>query len=153
MGSFLYIIGHMLFLQCGLTFGSDFRPTSWEIVRHIIEELEQSLFKDTSLRTKHRKYLDKLKWHADFGSKKANFTPAPADTLNQGIPSSEENLDDTPHHIFVNDDIYTTLYNIMIIEQTIAASIEAMFILLEDSDFSQHQDHISWDKLQEMPIS
>ena len=33
MGAFSYILGDYLFLQCGLTFGSDFSPSSWEVVR------------------------------------------------------------------------------------------------------------------------
>ena len=33
MSAFLYIISSTLFLQCALTFGSDFSPASWEALR------------------------------------------------------------------------------------------------------------------------
>ena len=76
MGAFSYILGNYLFLQCGLTFGSDFSPANWEVVRRIAEQLAESLFSDTSLRQKHRKYLDRLVWKKDLGSKGAKFTNA-----------------------------------------------------------------------------
>ena len=49
MGAFSYIIGDFLFLQCALTFGSDFSPASWEVVRRIAEALSEALFDDDTL--------------------------------------------------------------------------------------------------------
>jgi len=60
MGDFSYILGGFLFLQCGLTFGSDFSPANWEVVRHNAEQLAKRKFDDKSLRNKHRQYLDRL---------------------------------------------------------------------------------------------
>ncbi|KAL7533320.1 hypothetical protein ACHAWF_004453 [Thalassiosira exigua] len=44
MGAFSYILGHYLFLQCGLCFGADFSPASWEVIRRIAEQLATALF-------------------------------------------------------------------------------------------------------------
>ena len=33
MGAFSFVIDTILFLQCGLTFGSDFSPANWEPIR------------------------------------------------------------------------------------------------------------------------
>ena len=49
MGAFSYILGDFMFLQCGLTFGSDFSPANWEVVRRIAEQLAEAFFEDKSL--------------------------------------------------------------------------------------------------------
>ena len=61
MGAFSYIIADVLFLQCGQTFGSDFSPQNWEVMRRMAEQLATNLFNDKSLCTKHRVYLNELK--------------------------------------------------------------------------------------------
>ena len=87
MGAFSYILGNFLFLQCGLAFGSDFSRANWpwEVVHRITEHLAECLLDDDTLRSKHRKYLDKLQWHKKLGSRKAKFTPAKRCSLNTGI--------------------------------------------------------------------
>ena len=81
------------------------------------------------------------------------ISEAKADAKNQGIQHTDADPNCTPHYLFVDDDIYTLLYNVLAIEQTVAASIEAMFILLGESALDKRQDPISWDKLEELPIS
>ena len=58
MGAFSFIIAETLFLQCALTFDSDFSPASWEVLRRIIEQLAEALFDNDTLIAKHRKHLD-----------------------------------------------------------------------------------------------
>lgn len=55
--------------------------------------------------------------------------------------------------MFVDDDCYADVFIIERVEQAIAASIEAIFIVLGDSDLLSRQDPISWDKLFEMAIA
>lgn len=55
--------------------------------------------------------------------------------------------------MFVDDDVYIEVYIRWRVEQAIAASIEAMFITLGQSDLPLRQDPISWDKLVGMIIS
>ena len=155
MGAFLYIIDDILFLQLGLTFGSDFSPAIWEVVRQIIEMLATFLFSDMTLRSKHRKYLDKMQWQQSIGSTKSCFTVATCDTLNQGVLDSSGNTVNTPHDMFVDDDIYADVYNNSQerLEQAAAASIEAIFITLGISDLASRQDPISFDKFFEMPVA
>ena len=80
-GAFSYILGEYLFIQCSLTFGSDFSPTNWKVVRRIAEQLAESLFADKSLREKHRQYLNRLQWKKDLGKKKIGFFPSKKKTL------------------------------------------------------------------------
>ncbi len=61
----------------------------------------------------------------------------------------------TPHAAspFVDDDIYADIFDSYRIQQAVAASIEAIYILLGDSNLSKRQDPISFDKLEDMPVS
>ena len=152
--AFSYVLFNHLWIQVGQTFGSDFSPANWEGVRRVIEQLAQSLFSDSSLRDKHRKYLDKLQWDVSLDSSSSKrFVPACPDSQNQGVFDSEGRPLNTPHHVFVDDDIYAEVYIRERVEQAIAASIEAMFITLGESDLTRRADPISWDKLIEMTIS
>jgi hypothetical protein len=152
MGAFSFIIGDILFLQCGLTFGSDFSPANWEVLRRIAEQLAEKLFSDSSLPIKHRKYLDRLIWDVSLGNI-TPLTPASPDTLNTGVLDADGNPVNTPHDFFVDDGVYAEIFDKARIEQAIAASIEAIFILLGHSDLDCRQDPISFDKMEDMVIS
>ena len=152
-GAFSYILGDFLFVQCSLTFGADFSPPSWEGIRRIAELLAEALFDDKSLRTKHRKYLDLLTFGRDLG-RKAVRTVAKQDALNPGVRARNKTGDvNTPHHFFVDDDVYCDVYDVVRNEQAIASSIESVFILLGESDLASRQDPLSWDKMKEMLIN
>ena len=112
------------------------------------------MFQDDTLRDKHRKYLDQLKWDESLDSSRSKrFVPAVADSQNRGVLDNAGHPVDTPHTVFVDDDIYAEVHLRIRIEQAIAASIEAMFITLGESDLAARQDPVSWDKLIEMVIS
>ena len=155
MGAFSYVINGILFLQCGLTFGADFSPPNWEIPRRVIEQLATSLFNDNTLRDKHRTYLNMLSWDPLLGKAKKLFTPAKADSKNRGVRSVDGTDSNTPHDLYVDDDVYAEVYHEdrIRVEQAIAAGIEAIFLVLSPSNLTERQDPISWDKLIEMVIS
>ncbi len=155
LGAFAYIIDDILFLPCGLTFGSDFSPASWEVLRRIIEKLAKALFADKSLVTKHRKYLDKMKWQRSLGSSKARFTVATKDDINQGVALPSGEIRNTPHDMFVDDGVYADVWEASKErgEQAGAASIEAIFQTLGESDLASRQDPISFDKFHELPVA
>ncbi len=153
MGAFSYIITKTLYLSCGLTMGSDFSPAVWEICRRLAEQLATSLFNDSSLRTKHRHRLDLLQWSKRLGKgKRDDFVPAQACRIHKGVLEKNGHPVNTPHHLFVDDDIYAEIFDVERIERCVAAGIESIFILLGDSDTSVRQDPIAWDKLYEMII-
>ena len=153
MGAFTYIIGEYLFLACGLTFGSDFSPANWEVIRRIAEQLAEKLFADKTLRAKHRQHLDRLRWQSSLGSTKARFVPATACALHSGVVNSDGAEADTPHAFFVDDDAYAEIFSVDRVEQAVAASIEAIFILLGESDLDARQDPVSFNKMEEMMIA
>ena len=54
MGMFSFIIGDPLYLYCGLTYGLDFSPASWEVTRRTIEILAELLFEDDTALKAHK---------------------------------------------------------------------------------------------------
>ncbi len=68
MGAFSFVIDTILFLQCGLTLGSDFSPANWEPVRRIAEQLATAVFNNNTLQEKHKHHLDKLSWDYSLGN-------------------------------------------------------------------------------------
>ena len=153
-GAFSYILADYLFFQVGLAFGADFSPANWEAVRRAQSALAERLFFDTALVTKHRAVLDKIQWCRSIsGKRRPKFTRAYRDALNHGILDTSNNPAPTPHGVYVDDDIYLDIADVRRFEQAIAASIEAIFILLGDSNTALRQDPISWDKLHELFVA
>jgi hypothetical protein len=153
-GAFSYILADHLFFQVGLAFGADFSPANWEAVRRVQSALAEKLFFDTTLVEKHRAVLDKINWCRSLGSRHTpRFTPAIRDALNPGVHDNTGNPVPTPHGIYVDDDIYLDIADTRRFEQAIAASIEAIFILLGESNTALRQDPISWDKLHDLLVA
>lgn len=122
-------------------------------MRRIAEQLAEAFFEDKSLVKKHYKYIDKLRWRQDLGSKKARFARARACALNPGVLDTNGRPANTSHAFFVDDDIYSKVFDVDRIEQAVAASIEAIFVLLGESDLLARQDPISFDKMEDMMVS
>jgi len=155
MPAFSIMVADFMYLQPALPFGADFSPQNWEPVRRVIEILAEKLFLDKSLPTKHRKYLDNLQWNKSLGGSKGKFVKAKACTKRKGVLDREGEPVSTPQSMFVDDSLYAEVYedDRVRIEQTIAAGIEAIFILLGQSDLSKRQDPVSFDKMEEMMVS
>ena len=133
--------------------GSDFSPAIWEIFRRLAEQLATSLFDNKSLCTKHCHRLDQLQWSKRLGKgKREDFVSAQACHIRKGVLNENGHPVNTPHHLFVDDDIYAKIFDVERIEQCVAAGIESIFILLGESDTNIRQDPILWDKLYEMVI-
>ena len=155
MPAFSIIVADFMYLQTALPFGTDFSPQNWEPVRRLVEVLAQKLFGDKSLVIKHRKYLNRLQWEPSLGNSKASFVPAKACSQRQGVLDRDGLPKPTPQRLFVDDSVYADIYEAdkTRLEQTVAAGIEAIFILLGESDLSQRQDPISFEKMEEMMVS
>ena len=144
MGAFSYVIAETLYLSCGLTMGSDFSPAVWEICRCLAEQLATSLFADDSLVSKHRIYLDQLQWSKKLGKIKPNeIIPAQTCSKYKGVLDIQGKPEMTPHHLFVDDDIYAEVFDVKRVERCAAAGIESLFILLGKSAVNVRQDPVS----------
>jgi hypothetical protein len=148
VGAFSYILADYLFFQVGLSFGT------WEAIRHAQSALAERLIFNTSLVLKHCAVLNKIKWCCSLGGKKKpRFTRAFGDVLNQGILDTHGNPVPMPHGVYVDEDIYLDVADKCCFEQAISASIEAIFLLLGESNMALCQDPISWDKLHELLVA
>ncbi|KAL7525092.1 hypothetical protein ACHAXR_000858, partial [Thalassiosira sp. AJA248-18] len=109
----------------------------------------------TTLRDKHRQYLDRLKWDPSLGKSSLAFVPAKTCSQRLGVLDASGAPVPTPQRLFVDDSVYADIYddNKVRMEQTVAAGIEAIFILLGRSELHKRQDPISFDKMEEMIIS
>ncbi|KAL7525076.1 hypothetical protein ACHAWF_001200 [Thalassiosira exigua] len=70
----------------------------------------------------------------------------------KGVLDKSGSVVDKPHNMFVDDDIIMDVYKKNCLEQVIAAGIEVVFIVLEESQLELRQDSVSWDKLSKMLI-
>ncbi|KAL7530273.1 hypothetical protein ACHAWF_003311, partial [Thalassiosira exigua] len=82
-----------------------------------------------------------------------SLTPAKACSHNKGVFDKNRVPEDTPHAFYVDDNLYAEIYDRERIKQAIAANIEAIFILLGDSDLIFRPDPVSFDKLKEMMVN
>jgi len=155
MAAFSIIVEDFLYLQTALPFGTDFLPQNWEPVRRLVEILAEKLFQDNTLRNKHRQYLDRLQWEPSLGKSNSPFVPAKACTQRTGVLDSDGNPVPTPQQLFVDYSVYANVYEVdrARIEQTVAVGIEAIFILLGQSDLTKRQDPIYFDKMEAMIVS
>ncbi len=154
MGGFSFVIDTILFLQCDLMFESNFSLANWEPMRQIAEQFATALFNDHLLQEKHKYHLKKLGWDNSLGNRKrCCFTPVTRDSWNARVRLPNGLLLPTPHHLFVDNDIYRDIFDSFCIQQVVAASIKAIYILLGGSDLSKQQDPISFDTLEDMPVS
>ena len=110
VGAFCYIIADTLYLQCGLTFGSDFSPQAWECCRRIAEQLSQKLFDDDTLVSKHAKNLENLRWGKRLGKEFA-IVPAHACSKHNGVLDDTGRPINTPHYYFVDDGLLAEVYD------------------------------------------
>lgn len=151
-GAFSYIIDEYLFVQCGLTFGSDFSPSAWEPLRRMAEQMAEKLFDDDTLVEKHRKYLDKLQWSKRLSEPATELVSAQLCAIHKGVEDENGRLQNTPHFFFVDDGCVVEYFDIPRFERAAAASIETIFRLLGESDLLLRQDPVSWDKFEEMIV-
>ena len=152
LAGFAYIISTYLFFPTGMTFGSNISVANWESVRRVAEKTAVHLFADKTLRTKHRAILDQLRW-----SKPADndtiFIKAKRDSKNEGVLDKVGLPVPTPHHYFVDDGIYADAAIIERLEQTCAAGVESIYLLLGEPDLARRQNSCELQKLYKMMIS
>ena len=101
---------------------------------------------------KHKKHLDKLQWGKRLG-KRTEFAQAHASEIYKGVKSKNGTPENTPHHLFVDEDVYAEVFDKPRVLQAAAAGIESVFTLLGESELSHRLDPIAWDKFLEMVIN
>ena len=143
--AYAFIIDWILYIAVGQTFGSNFSPSNWEPFARARALLAETLFWDDSLVEKHKKYIDKIMFSAPPTPEEvATFVPAHADEFNKGVLDKDGNPVATPHYTFVDDNHMADIERY--IRRAIAASIEALFIIVGQPDEAVRKLPLSMDK-------
>jgi len=75
------------------------------------------------------------------------------DALKPRVTQDNGTIPNMPHPYYVNNGDYIKVYDRDCIKQALATSIKAIVLLSGDSNTSQHQDPVSFDKMVELLTS
>ena len=138
--AFAAILNHTLCIPVGQNFGGNTSAQNWEGVAMARECIAQHFSNPTfkHLLTKHKQLLSLIKF-SKIPTPKTIFTPATLDTINKGVVDQAGDVKNTPHNTFVDDNCIADIR--CRIPQAMAASAEALFLLLGYPDVSNDGLH------------
>ncbi len=126
-----------------MVFGSTATSSSWEAFRQAIEALTKVFASRPNLVVRRKKFIDMLKWEEIDPS--AKLTPAFSCTINRGIMDDAGKRGDLPAPIYIDDALMLAL-NADHIKMVLAATIEAIFIVMSKPDDAVRQCPLAMDK-------
>ena len=151
-GAFAYAILNFLFLPTGGTFGSNTSPQEYEPFARARAFLAEHLSRDESLVLKHLNILSLVEFDEETDPTSVSYVQATADALHQGVYNSTLGRDvNTPHNPFVDDTLMADIRRHML--TCMAASIEALFIILGRLSENERRSPLSMDKFAEFHCS
>ena len=143
--AFAAILNHTLCIPVGQNFGGNTSAQNWEGIAMARECIAQYFSTPTfkHLLTKHKTLLSLIKF-SKIPSKTTTFIPAKLDTINKGVVDQAGRIKNTPHNTFVDDNCIADIRSR--IPQAMAASAEALFLLLGYPDVSKRRSPLSMEK-------
>ncbi len=149
IGAFGFIADELYNLATAMVFGSTVSPSSWEAFRQAIKALTKVFANRPNLVVKHKKFIDMLKWEKIDPS--AELTPSFTCTINCGIMDDARNWIDLPARIYVDDALMLAL-GVDHMKMVLAATIEAIFVVMGEPDVAVRQCPLAMDKWLELVI-
>ena len=149
-GAFGFLAGGFYNLATAMVFGSNTSATSWEPFRRAIEALSLVFLDRTDLVEKHARFLDMIQWSSDI-DQVGPFTRASACPLNLGVIGDEGKEVPHPARIYVDDALMAAISRERM-RQTLAAIIEAIFVVMGDEDVSLRQCPLAMDKWEALVV-
>jgi len=143
VGAFGFVIGPLFFGANAMVFGSVASATSWEPFRRAIAALATSYFTRSCLRQTHKKYLDLIRWHEP-PNEGLKFVQADKDSKNLGIIDDNGRERASPHNIYVDDNLMADTRRRL--PQTLAAAIEAIFVIMGQPNLALRKCAVAMDK-------
>ena len=137
--AFSFIIASLLFISLGNTFGSIVSPSNFEPIARARIHLAHYLSSRRDLYEKYKHIIDKVKF-SEPATSDTKFVQAKKDKYNTGIPD----LAYTTYNMFVDDSLFAHTRDT--IKHSMAASIEALYIILGYPDTKIRQNALSLDK-------
>ncbi len=151
-GCFGFLARDLYFLATSMVFGSNTSATSWEPCRRAIELLAGALYEADGLVERHKEYLDMLNWdlHWPAGTK---IVKAASCKYNPGVRDPETGSIKPPSpHIYVDDALLGAVGKISM-ERALAATIEAIFIVMGRPETHVRQCPLAMDKWEGMTVA
>ena len=138
-GAFSFVIENHLFVSLGQTFGSLVSPQNWEPLARARTHLAAALSHRRDLLAKYQPLISKVEF-SPAPESSYTFTQAVRDSLNPGVSDSTS----TTYNMFVDDSLYVHIASV--IKHSMAASIEALYIVLGYPNDNIRIDALSLDK-------
>ncbi len=148
-GAFGFIADELYNLAMAMVFGSTASASSWEAFRRAIKALTKVFPNRPDLVVRHKKFINMLKWEEIDPS--AELTPIFSCTINRGIMDDARNQIDLPAHIYVDNALILAL-DADHMKMVLAATIEAIFIVMGEPDVAVRQCPLAMDKWLELVI-
>jgi hypothetical protein len=148
-GAFGFIADELYSLATAIVFGSTVLASSWEAFRQVIEAFTKVFANRPNLVVRHKKFINMLKWEEIDPS--AELTPAFSCTINCGIMDDAGKRRDLPARIYVDVALMLAL-NADHMKMVLAATIEAIFIVMGKPDIKVRQCPLAMDKWLELVI-
>ena len=137
--AFAFIISQYLFIPLGGTFGSITSPSNFEPIARARVHLAEHLSDRRDLLKKYRHIIDKVKFSPE-PTEGIEFVQAINDRIHQGIKNPRK----TKYNMFVDD--FRFAHTRDTIKHSMAASIEALHMVLGYPDATKRQEPLSLDK-------
>ena len=137
--AFAFIISYYLYIPTGGTFGSIVSPSNFEPIARARTHLATYLSDKEDFTNKYNHILNKVVF-SDEPPKDTTFIRAVPDKFNVGI----KNIRQTEYNMFVDDSLFVQTRDGM--KQAMAASIEALYIILGYPEEEKRQNALSLDK-------
>ncbi len=145
-GAFRFILDGLFNLATAMVFSLTASASSWEAFRQAIKALMKVFANRPDLVARHKKFINKLKWEEIDPSTK--LTPV---TINRGIMDDAGNRINLPTRIYVDNALMLAL-NVDHLKMVLAATIEAIFIVMGEPDVAVRQCPLAMDKWLELVI-
>ena len=146
---FSFIISLYFFLPTGGTFGAVPSPSNFEPIARARTYLANLLSRKKALVKKHWDIIKLMKFSRKSPTS-TTYVQAVADEINIGVLDEQGNSR-TVYSMFVDDSLYAEVHKHMLV--AIAASIEALFLLLGFPQDHLRQNNLSLDKFYESTCS
>ena len=137
--AFSFIIANLLYIPLGGTFGSITSPSNFEPIARARIHLANFLSNRTDLLQKYKHIIDKVKFSEEPDSNTV-FVQAVKDSIHKGVQDTKKTI----YNMFVDDSLFAQIRSVM--PHSMAASIEALYIILGFPDVQIRQDPLSLDK-------
>ncbi len=148
-GAFSFIADKLYNLATAMVFGLTASALSWEAFSQAIKALTKVFANRPNLVVKHKAFINMLEWEEIDPS--AKLTPPFCCTINHGIMDDAGNWMDLPARTYVDNALILAL-NVDHIKLVLAATIEAIFVVMGEPDVTARQCPLAMDKWLELVI-